>query len=210
MSLSRPVISRLSPNLRSHWLKETPIRFIPDFELHCYYKLQMINHAYNTQSIPEHRKSSWLKTWKLEDAKVSRVADGVKFTQGDFFLEWKHSHGLGHGIFVPISSVVTINWLTLYSGQVVLIQSKNQASNEGKTTGRFQFDTYPIRIGLKKALITPIWGIVVMFFSIAKPNLFPNGGVHNWWKISFVDTQIDLVFNSVRDMKFKQNHLHIA
>ena len=110
MSLSRPVISRLSPNLRSHWLKETPIRFIPDFELHCYYKLQMINHAYNTQSIPEHRKSSWLKTWKLEDAKVSRVADGVKFNQGDVALEWKHSHG----IFIPISSVVTINLLTLF------------------------------------------------------------------------------------------------
>ena len=100
----------VSPNFRSHWLKETPIRFIPDFELHCYYKLQMINHAYNTQSIAEHRKSSWLKTWKLEDAKVSRVADGVKFKQGDVALEWKHSHGK----FVPISSVVTINLLTLF------------------------------------------------------------------------------------------------
>ena len=30
-----------------------------------------------------------------------------------------------------------------------LIQSKNHASNKGKTAGRYQFDTHPTEIGLK-------------------------------------------------------------
>ena len=33
---------------------------------------------------------------------------------------------------------------------VALIQSKNHASNKGKTAGRYQFDTHPTRIGLKR------------------------------------------------------------
>ena len=34
-----------------------------------------------------------------------------------------------------------------------LIQSENHASNKGQTVGRFQFDTQPIGIGLKRSPI---------------------------------------------------------
>ena len=34
-----------------------------------------------------------------------------------------------------------------------LIQSKNHASNKGKTAGRYQFDTHPTGIGLKGSQI---------------------------------------------------------
>ena len=35
---------------------------------------------------------------------------------------------------------------------VALIQSKNHASNKGKTAGRYQFDTNPTGIGLTQML----------------------------------------------------------
>ena len=33
-----------------------------------------------------------------------------------------------------------------------LIQSKNHASNKGKTAGRYQFDTHPTGIGLNQGI----------------------------------------------------------
>ena len=47
---------------------------------------------------------------------------------------------------------------------VALIQSKNHATNKGKTAGRFQFDTHPTGIGLKSLHSVAYWSVQVILF----------------------------------------------
>ena len=66
-----------------------------------------------------------------------------------------------------------------------LIQSENHAANKGKTAGRYQFDTHPTGIGLKrvyskiKNLLNPKFKAKTLSLIKRKHQWLPMGGTHS-------------------------------